>query len=116
MGRPYDQQYFGAGSACTCGTMRCAGCGKTIDPSKGEWRAYKRQKHGDWGYVTHHRECCAEDPAWAKRDRDLALAVETAEQLRVDAAALIAKYPGWDVLTAIEDAAMLAEREKGGAK
>lgn len=64
MGRPYDFEYRESGSV---GTMICGACNKAI--TSGQYRCYKRSKSYDWYYVTHHRECCADDPAWAKLDQ-----------------------------------------------
>jgi len=66
MGRPYGHQYQSALSSST-GTMVCAACNKAI--VVGEYRSYMRSKSYDWAYVVHHRDCCADDPQWAKRDR-----------------------------------------------
>lgn len=64
MGKPYGHQY------CTVegsrhGEMKCGACGLGI--TDGEYRVYQRSKAHDWYYVTHHKACCLEDPAWGKR-------------------------------------------------
>ena len=98
MGRPYAHQYTTTASS-RCGTMRCGGCGKHIET--GEYRAYKRSKAHDWGFVTHHRACCSNDPAWAKRDaaavRNSAMLTKISDDVR----ALFARYPEryWGVIS-----------------
>jgi len=72
MGKPYSHQYFGEGSGCSHGTMVCAKCSRKIVPGA-SYRVYQqscKDDYGqpDWMYVAHHRECCADDPQWAKRD------------------------------------------------
>lgn len=90
MGRPYDHQYLTVPGA-RCGTMQCGGCGKPI--TEGEFRAYKRSKGGDWGFVTHHRACCADDAGWAKRDRARDDHAVRLESIAADVRKLLASYP-----------------------
>lgn len=62
----YGFQFCDASSS-NHGLMNCAGCGQRI--TEGQYRVYKRSKSWDWHYVTHHRDCCPDDPAWAELDR-----------------------------------------------
>jgi len=108
MGRPYDYAYQTAGHAMT-GAMQCAGCGQQI--VEGEYRSYKRSKHGDWGYVTHHRDCCSDDPRWRSRDQKAERQRAALADLDRQAAALVAHFPGFDVIGAVQDAALAASPE-----
>lgn len=89
MGRPYGHEYRSDGSV---GTMICAGCGKPI--TGGEYRSYMRSKSHDWRYIIHHRECCSDDPVWAKRD---AKKVSEAQDRRDLLAAAIAFRDRWKI-------------------
>lgn len=96
MGKLYDFQYMkpGRGSA---GLMVCPVCRNAIDGARDEWRCAKRNKDGDWGYVTHHRNCCAEDPQWAKNDAFEDRASKRIAELRRELADLVARYPEYSV-------------------
>lgn len=96
MGRPYDHQYLDTRGA-SCGTMICGGCNSPI--REGQFRAYKRTKNYDWGFVTHHRACCSEDPAWAKQDVAAAAHEQHCSDLR---AAAIAFRDRW-IITDLDE-------------
>ena len=108
MGRPYDHQYEDAGNS-RAGEMICGECRKPI--TEGEYRSYKREKNWDWRYVTHHRACCANDPAWAKRDAAAATHKARWAKLNEELSAIVRRYPEFCIADVAEDIArrVLAE-------
>lgn len=52
------------------GTMQCSLCQKPIH--SGDFRVYKKNRNGDWGYLVQHRACTKDDPKWAKIDAERA--------------------------------------------
>lgn len=96
MGKPYDHQYHKPGSG-SAGEMICAACRNAIDGVRDEWRSYKRTKDGDWGYVTHHRNCSLDDPEWARRDAAEKRARERMQSLVTELAVLAKRYPEFSI-------------------
>jgi hypothetical protein len=102
MGKLYDHQYMkpGGGSA---GTMICPTCRNHIDGQHDEWRCAKRNKDGDWGYVTHHRNCCADDPQWAINDAAESSAKRRWAKLKAEVADLVERYPEFSIADLLGD-------------
>lgn len=92
MGKLYDFQYFGTESKSSTGQMICGACGKRIEPGEVEWRSAKRNKRGDWHYVTHHRACCSDDAGWKKWDKEGEDARRAAAEFLDDALAFLRKW------------------------
>lgn len=91
MGKPYDHQYFYAGSGCATGAMICAGCHQPINNSTQDFMSYKKPSRGDWGYVCWHREC-RPDPQWAVLDKRKADAARDYIILKAEAAAFAKRW------------------------
>lgn len=69
MSRGFDFEYRSVPDS-QIGTMQCSLCQKPIH--SGDFRAYKKNQHGDWGYLVQHRACTRDDPQWAKIDAERA--------------------------------------------
>lgn len=67
MGKPYNYRYLNT-SHSRCGDMICGECRQPI--SEGEYRVYQKSCPDEgWRFVTHHRECSANDIAWEAKDK-----------------------------------------------
>lgn len=74
MSKPYNHQYLSTPGS-SCGTMVCGACGQPI--TNCEYRSYQRSdKDEGWRFVTHHRDCCANDAGWAKLDAARASSID----------------------------------------
>ena len=100
MGKPYGQRYCNAATS-KHGEMRCGGCSKPI--VSGEYRVAQKSANHDWHYVTHHRECCASDPAWSKRETEVARRAVRDGQLLAACKAFKAKWSVDDLDELIDD-------------
>jgi hypothetical protein len=92
MGKPYDHQYFFAGSGCRHGTMICAKCGQAIDGEGQDWMSYKKPANFDWGLVCFHRSCAADQSRWLKLEADARAQADRHDKLMADLNALMAKH------------------------
>ena len=66
MGKPYNHNYHFAGGGCSAGRMICSTCNEPVFNHAHDWVAYRQDRNGDWGYVTHHRKCYADQSGWEK--------------------------------------------------
>lgn len=105
MSKGYDHQYF-----INCldrrGDMICNKCRKEIGGvgKATDYRAYKKSKgFDDWYYVTHHRECCSDDPQWEVEEAKRRERQEREQNLNNDIKALIEKYGEDEVRNMLED-------------
>lgn len=108
MGKPYDFRYYKPGQA-SVGEMMCGACRNAIDGNRDEFRSCKKNKDGDWGYVTHHRNCARDDPEWARRDTAEANARARSKALIAELSALLKRYPEFSVEDFMEDARSLTD-------
>lgn len=92
MGKSYDLEFFFAPTGAAVGAMQCATCGKAIDNQSEDFRAYKKTKNGDWGFVTHHRTCSSDQSEWEQLEKAAADAARRRSELVADLAAAFIRY------------------------
>jgi hypothetical protein len=108
MGRPYNHQYLNADTS-RCGTMLCSGCGKQI--VDGQYRCYQRNKSYDWAYVTHHRNCCSDDPKWQWLDAQCELEKARSAEFLIAAVEFRDKWGVSDLDELIEELSLSSASE-----
>ena len=94
MGRAYEFGYCHT-SQGSHGTMECTVCRKPI--TEGEYRVFKKNKDGDWGYHTQHRACSADDPQWDKFDARREAREDHRRQFELEARAFVKRWGETDL-------------------
>lgn len=93
MGKPYEKQFFFAGSGPRCGTMVCCSCNQPIFNHAHDWMSQKVTRKWDWEYKTFHRKCYPDQSGWEKVEKAEKVATE-AKQKTMDALRNVAKELG----------------------
>lgn len=85
-----DWQYTNVASA-RYGSMVCIACSKQIEEGQYRWRETAA------AYLSQHRKCCADDPVWAKLDRELEQRVARVRSDLAEYTAFRAKHGNADI-------------------
>lgn len=105
MGKPYDHQYFFAGSGCSAGSMICRACNQPIFNHSQDWMSYKRSKSHDYSLHCFHRNCAASQVGWENIEAASAAADSRYAKIKADLIALANKHKITDAYSFAECAA-----------